>query len=109
MMLSSIPFFAPLKKIATILLLIFTMVQAAPAIKLLVKGESVSLFNPDEEKNSGEKSGKLKDGHKQVSDLLIAQSADISLTSLSKWRFMSGETLPVHPCTDKLTPPPNFC
>ena len=94
-----------MKKIACLLLLIFTLVQLAPAVQAFFT-HTTSIFIADEEKGEEKISTKeIKDkkdfaGHNFLS---TDHSAKINTA------FHLSENIQPSPCLEKLTPPPNFC
>jgi hypothetical protein len=92
-----------MKKIAAILLIIFTLVQAGPAIQSLVNSEKVALFIVDEEKNNV-KENPFKDSKK---DFCIQHLFPISnLTGIPSHVLTSDPKYASH-IPENLTPPPN--
>lgn len=93
-----------MKKIAAILLLLFTFVQAGPAVTALFS-DSTTVFLVDEEKG-GEKNEEEKKDKKEIT-LLTYQSTELSHQIITALHV--AEKIQVSPCLEKLTPPPNFC
>lgn len=94
-----------MKKIAGILLLIFTLVQAGPAVHALCSN-TAAIFMADEEKGD-DKPDKTEKKEKKYYSLFTAQTrpATIKITSA----LLLAEKIFTPPCLEKLTPPPNFC
>ena len=88
-----------MKKIAAILLFIFALVQAGPAVSALFSN-STTVFIVDEEK-SEENIEKIKSNKKEPL-FVIENSLELS-------HQISIEKIQASPCLEKLTPPPNFC
>lgn len=95
-----------MKSIAVVILLIFALVQAAPAMQSLFKLNSELVFNIDEEKD-GEKTDtnekKEKKDYSSLSLVVKVVSAKICTA------FHLVEKIHPSPCLENLTPPPNFC
>jgi len=95
-----------MKKIAIFILLIFTLVQAAPALQTVFNLENGLVFSLDEENNGDCGEIKEKKEKKDYSAILpvIKLTEDLFLSS-----FQLTETIHPSPCLENLTPPPNFC
>ncbi len=93
-----------MKKIAAILLIIFALVQAGPAIQTLVNSDQVSLFIVDEEKNNNVKEDSLKEIKKDFS--IHHSSLSGPDPSFSSYRN-AGENKYASHSPENLTPPPN--
>ncbi|MBC7937025.1 MAG: hypothetical protein H7Y86_16880 [Rhizobacter sp.] len=97
-----------MKRTAFLLLLIFTMVQIVPAVKVVCNNsEVVSVFNPDEEKN-GETANssieeiKEKKNYSHYFDVeIVTHATDIKFILANH-----TDELP-SPFLDMQTPPPN--
>jgi hypothetical protein len=94
-----------MRKIAGILLLIFTLVQAGPAIASFFS-PSVAIFITDEEAGEDKPGSEKKDSKKdfttfnqQVGGFNKQVSIAVHLT----------EKVSPAPCIEKVSPPPNFC
>jgi hypothetical protein len=94
-----------MKRIAFILLLIFTLVQAGPAIASLVS-PATTVFMMDEEKGE-EKHKEPKKENKKDFLRQILLSADFEIQSLKA--VHQSEKIHPSPCIEKVSPPPNFC
>ncbi len=98
-----------MKITAFILLVLFSLVQVAPAIKTTCDTTVVSLFNPDEEKGNDKTASstieeiKEKKNHSLYFDISIFPDAAASCFRIVNF----AGTLPM-PVVDLLTPPPNF-
>lgn len=98
-----------MKITAFILLVLFSLVQVAPAIKTACDTTVVSLFNPDEEKGNDKTAStsieeiKEKKNHSQYFDISILPDAGANCFSIID--FPGALPMPV---VDLLTPPPNF-
>lgn len=94
-----------MKKIALILLVIFSLVQAGPAIASMVNPATV-VFMVDEEKNED----KQKDDHKKDSkkDFIRQCLQAAGITRQSALAVQHSEKIHPSPCIEKVAPPPNF-
>ena len=93
-----------MKRIAFLLLFIFSLVQAGPAIAGLLT-EDVSVFIVDEEKTADKSEVEKKDAKKDLSCLAatnnyIAEKVLVAIHQMEK----------IHPspCIEKVSPPPNL-
>lgn len=93
-----------MKKIAAILLFLFALVQAGPAITALFSPSTV-VFIVDEEK-SEEKIEEIKKDKKEI-PFVANQSLEFSHQINTALHV--AEKIQAAPCLEKLTPPPNFC
>jgi hypothetical protein len=94
-----------MKKVAVILFIIFSLVQAGPSLLILVNADQVSLFIVDEEKNDTK-----EEEPNSFKTLCSANNFSILLiTAKGLNHFIEGEKLYISPYLDNLTPPPNFC
>jgi len=95
-----------LKRIATIFLIIFTLVQTIPAIQSFAPDAKVSLFSPDEEK--ADKGDTVKQDKQETKDLTeyvaFTGTADRTVTLYRP----AGVRLHPSPYVEHHTPPPNF-
>jgi len=94
-----------MKKIAFILLLIFTAVQAGPAIASLISPSSV-IFMMDEEKSEDKHKQDNKKESKKASLRQVLLAAIVNPQSSFSDR-RSAKILPP-PFLEKVSPPPNF-
>jgi hypothetical protein len=93
-----------MKKIASFILIIFTLVQATPALEHLFHNSSDIVFSIDEE-NSADK--KVSADKKEIKDYqLIAYSVKIESLKTTV-AFHEAEKIQAPPCLEKLIPPPN--
>jgi len=93
-----------MKKTAALLLFLFALVQAGPAVVSLFKNTS-SVFVIDEEKTE-DKTEHIKKEKKDITSftgLASNFSHDVNIA------FHLSEKIQSSPCLEKLTPPPNFC
>lgn len=89
--------------IAITFIMVFSLVQAVPAIQALVNPEQVSLFLVDEEKNNT-KEDSLKEIKKDFSlNQLLLTFSHLPLLSYKK----TGEIFYASHTPESLTPPPN--
>ena len=95
-----------MKGIAFFILIVFTLVQAAPAIQSLIKLNNEIVFNIDEEKTGENTDTNEKKEKKDFSLLSLVAKAASSKVSIT---FHLAEKIYLSPCLEKLTPPPNFC
>ncbi len=93
-----------MKKIAVILLLIFGLVQAGPAVASLFS-PSVSIFMADEEKESEKNAAEKKDTKK---DFTIYSSHLTGFNERVSTAVHLSEKVCPAPCIEKVSPPPNF-
>jgi len=93
-----------MNKIATILLLIFTLIQAGPMVTSFFSDPTVVFF-VDEEK-AGEKTETEK---KEKKDYSFVDSATNELSFKINTALHVAEKILTHPCLEMPTPPPNFC
>ncbi|OSZ80962.1 hypothetical protein CAP36_06910 [Chitinophagaceae bacterium IBVUCB2] len=93
-----------MKKIAAILLLIFALVQAGPAIISLFSDATI-VFIVDEEKGSEKIDEDKKD--KKENPYVLFQSLELSHQVSTALNL--AESLQASPFVKKPTPPPNFC
>lgn len=97
--------FAPaMKKIATLLLFLFTLVQAGPALSALFTNEAV-VFIVDEDKNSDKTETEKKEKKEYAANFLLINKFSQKINTA----FHLAEKIHPSPCLEKLTPPPNFC
>lgn len=93
-----------MKKIAAILLLIFTLVQAGPAVTALFS-ESTTVFMVDEEKAEE----KIEETKKTEKEIPFVTNQSIEFSHQIDIALHLAEKIQAPPCLEKLTPPPNFC
>jgi Na+-transporting methylmalonyl-CoA/oxaloacetate decarboxylase gamma subunit len=93
-----------MKKIAAILLFLFTLVQAGPAISTLFADEAV-VFIVDEDKNGDKAEIEKKEKKEYAATALIINELSQKINTA----FHLAEKIYASPCLEKLTPPPNFC
>lgn len=93
-----------MKKIAAILLIIFALVQAGPAVNVLIKNDKVSLFIVDEEKNNTAKEDFQKQIKKDISS--VSTFNDSPFYCFGQY-FTKKEDIRSCHAPDNLTPPPN--
>jgi flagellar basal body-associated protein FliL len=95
-----------MRKIAVILLLIFSFVQAGPGIAAVFSHSSISLFMVDEEKED-DKSGTDK---KEIKKVVLTNQFQLNgLARLALTAIHRSEKIHPSPCIEKTSPPPNFC
>jgi hypothetical protein len=93
-----------MKKIAAILLFIFTLTQAGPAVTSFFSDPAV-VFVVDEEKG-GEQNETEK---KEKNDYPFVDSATYELSFKINTALHVAEKILTPPSLEKPTPPPNFC
>lgn len=93
-----------MKKIAFIFFLIFTLVQAGPAIASLFSPHQV-VFMVDEEKNEDKSKSDIKDGKKYLSR---PYSFSFYQRICSSGWPQPDEDIHPSPCLERVCPPPNF-
>ncbi len=91
-----------MKKIATLLLFLFTLVQAVPALTALFADEII-FFIVDEDKN--EEKAEKKEKKEYVAPALAINQLSQKINTA----FHLAEKIHTSPCLEKPTPPPNFC
>ncbi|MBL7702341.1 MAG: hypothetical protein JNM14_08830 [Ferruginibacter sp.] len=94
-----------MKKIAAILLIIFTLVQAGQLYYSL-SGDTTIVFVADEEK-SPEKPDTDKKTEKK--DYLSYHNIELGFTHNLNTAFHNAENFKHPPCLEMPTPPPDFC
>ena len=94
-----------MKRIAFILLVIFSLVQAGPAIASLLNPDTV-VFMVDEEKNED----KQKEDHKKDNkkDCIRQSLQSAGITRQSALAVLRSEKIHPSPCIENVAPPPNF-
>jgi hypothetical protein len=98
--------FAPLmKKIAAILLIIFTLVQAGQ-LYCSVFTETTAVFMADEEKGPDKMETEKKADKK---DYISYNSMALGFTRHINTAFQNAENFKHPPCLEMHTPPPDFC
>ncbi len=96
-------FAASMKKIAIILILLFVLVQVAPAVYSFFSVQT-GLFLVDEEKSS-EKTDKNET--KEIKNFHASQQNDEVLSQKLQTAFLLAEKIALSPCLEKYTPPPD--
>ena len=91
-----------MKKIAVLLLFLFTLVQSGPVIKTVFTDSSITIFIVDEEKNVE----KNEEG-KEDTSFVVYHFLEISLQRSSALQL--SEKINISPFVQKSTPPPNSC
>lgn len=99
-------FLLVLRPIAVILLIIFSLVQVAPAIQSFMPDTKVSLFSPDEEKS--EKGTPEKQEKKESKDFTFNDALTCGISIRQMLHGAAGVTLHPSPYVEHHTPPPNF-
>jgi archaellum component FlaF (FlaF/FlaG flagellin family) len=94
-----------MRKIAAILLIIFSLVQAGQLYSSLFT-ETTTVFMADEEK-SPEKMETEKKADKK--DYLSYNIMGLSFTRHTNTAFHNAENFKHPPCLEMQTPPPDFC
>ncbi len=93
-----------MKKTATILVLIFLIVQIAPAICAVFSIET-ALFIVDEEKGSE----KTEQGeNKELIKYMNVKPSEKEYSHKIETAFHLAEKIQLSPCLEKLIPPPDF-
>lgn len=92
-----------MKKIAAILLFLFTLVQAGPAFTTLFS-DSTTVFILDEEKSSE----KTEEEKKDKKEIFFLSYQSLELSHQISTALHVAEKIQASPCLEKLTPPPNF-
>jgi len=93
-----------MKKIAAILLFLFALVQAGPAVSALFSSSSV-VFIVDEEKCDD----KIEETKKDKKETSFVACQSLELSHQISIALHVAEKIQAPPCLEKLTPPPNFC
>ncbi|HNU87760.1 MAG TPA: hypothetical protein PKJ94_05705 [Ferruginibacter sp.] len=94
-----------MRKIATILLVIFALVQAGPVCCTLFS-ETTAIFIADEEKAQEKKETDKKTEKK---DYIAFQNQLPGQGNLINTSFHRSENIQLPPYLEKQNPPPNFC
>ena len=98
-----------MKWIAFIFLVIFTVVQTAPAVNSICKDLQVSIFNPDEEKAAAKVNGNSVEECKEKKICYYSFAIDGSITmALNIVGFQGNKDKLPLPVLDMITPPPNY-
>lgn len=100
-----INFAAAMRKIATILIIIFALVQAGPVCCSLLT-ETTAFFIADEEKAPGKTDVEKKIDKK---DYLTFSSMNFGYSQFANTPFLPATCLWHHPYLEMHTPPPDFC
>lgn len=95
-----------MKKIALLLLVLFTAVQVVPAVQAWCDTGKVLVFNVDEEKHSGKQAPDDLKEKKFFADHFL-QIRQLAVTIHAS--FQKDDAIPLSPCLEQLVPPPNFC
>lgn len=93
-----------MKKTAAILLLLFGLVQVAPAVYTLFT-ETITVFSIDEEKAEE----KMESENKVTSDFLVHEDLNDRFSAVLFTFFQEAHFLYSSPSLEQATPPPNFC
>lgn len=96
-----------MKWIATILIIIFTLVQTVPAIQFFSQDTITGIFNVDEEKEGAEKIDNEEKKHPKDPSDLAFQLSSSSARAIIALHF--SERIHTSPFREKPVPPPNFC
>lgn len=94
-----------MRKIATILLIIFTLVQAGPVCCTLFS-ETTAIFIADEEKAPEKSKTDKKADNKDYINFQLQLLDQAGFINIS---FHHIENIQFPPYLEKLSPPPNFC
>lgn len=93
-----------MNKTAVILLLLFGLVQVAPAVYTLFT-ETITVFVIDEEKSEE----KIESESKVTSDFLVHEDLNDRFSAGLFTFFQETSFFYSSPSLEKATPPPNFC
>ena len=93
-----------MKKIAILLLFLFTLVQAGPAVSAFFSEEAF-VFIVDEDKTSD----KAETEKKEKKDFTVTGILHYEFSHKINTAFHLAEKTYAAPCLEKLIPPPNFC
>ncbi|MEO8795141.1 MAG: hypothetical protein ABI390_06705 [Daejeonella sp.] len=93
-----------MKKIAVIILFVFTFVQAFPVITSLFSDPAYVVEVNDEK---GE--DKTETQKKYTDDFIACSRINDEFSHIAKTAFQLAEKIQLAPCLEKLTPPPNLC
>jgi hypothetical protein len=94
-----------MKRIALILLVVFSLVQAGPAIASLMNPDTM-VFMVDEEKNEDKQKNDPKKDSKKDCIRQSLQAAGMARESVLA--VLRSEKIHPSPCIEKVAPPPNF-
>ncbi|MBL0181242.1 MAG: hypothetical protein IPP96_02685 [Chitinophagaceae bacterium] len=92
-----------MKKIAFIILILFTVVQILPTIQSLFGKDKAIVLDISEEKKTE------KNDIKSIKEFLPFHSISMDLSIKILTQIHLAESILPSPCFEKLTPPPNFC
>lgn len=92
-----------MKKIAFLILILFTVIQAIPCIQSMWGTDQVIALDISEEKKTN------KDDTKSNKEYLSFYSVNLDLTVKINNQIHLAESILPFPCFEKLTPPPDFC
>ncbi len=92
-----------MKKIAFIILILFTVVQALPAIQSIWGNEKAIMLDISEEKKTD------KENSKSIKEFISFYNISQNLTGKLLTQIHLAESIMPSPCFEKLTPPPDFC
>jgi hypothetical protein len=95
-----------MKRIAILILFIFTQVQIVPAIQSLFRESLGYVFNIDEEKTAENREA---DEKKETKDFAGPFYVIKFQSVKNNVALHLAENISPSPCLEKLTPPPNFC
>lgn len=95
-----------MKKIAIIILFLFTISHALPTAQSLLDGNTIMLVDYTEEHKSSKEDLNEK---KEYKEYITHNRNYIGLQLNSLKRLCFSEYILPAPSVDKLTPPPNFC
>jgi len=95
-----------MKRIAILILFIFSLLQVVPAMQSLFNQENGIVFNIDEEKGDEKTEPNEK---KEKKDNSIHSLFVKAISAKTKITIHLAEKIHPYPCLDKFTPPPNFC
>ncbi len=92
-----------MKRIAFLILILFTVVQTLPTINTLFGADQAIVLDITEEKKID------KNDTKSVKEFISVHSINLELGVKPLTQIHLPESIVPSPCLDKLTPPPNFC
>ena len=93
-----------MKKIVAILLFLFALVQAGPAVTALFSS-STTVFMADEEKGDE----KIEETKKDKKETSFVAYHSLEFSHQISTALHVAEKIQAAPCLEELTPPPNFC
>jgi hypothetical protein len=102
-------FAARMKRIASILLFVFTCTITLPLAQSLFAANKITVFVVDEEKSSSNQLVELKEDKKEISSQSLLTCNLLQVKNNGGNKCYLHILIPAVPLLEKTTPPPNFC